>query len=275
MTYATLLVHLECGQANAGLLQVAGDLAQTLEAAVIGVAACRPIQLAYDDGYVSGELIEEDRKAIERELKQAEAEFRGALEGRSAKLEWRSKVMYAPLSDYLIHEARCADLIVTGVGTASMLTAARRADTGDLVMQAGRPVLVVPAAARGLQLRRVVLAWKDTREARRAASDALPLLERAAQVTIVEVAAADELEAVRARLADVAGWLRRHGVAAEPLATLATGDDKLQLATIAREQRADVLVAGAYGHSRLREWVLGGVTRELLLRSDHCSLLSH
>jgi nucleotide-binding universal stress UspA family protein len=76
-------------------------------------------------------------------------------------------------------------------------------------------------------------------------------------------------------LEEVAGWLGRHGVKAEGRASLSTGEDADRLYAIAKEQGADVVVAGAYGHSRLREWVLGGVTRDLLLRADICALVSH
>ena len=74
---------------------------------------------------------------------------------------------------------------------------------------------------------------------------------------------------------DVVGWLERHGVVAETLACRSIGEDATRLNDIAQEQNADLIVAGAYGHSRLREWVLGGVTCDLLLRADRCSLVSH
>ena len=70
-------------------------------------------------------------------------------------------------------------------------------------------------------------------------------------------------------------WLRWHDVVAEPLVLASNGDDVGVLNAIAQELAADLIVAGAYGHSRLREWVLGGVTRDLLLRANRCSLVSH
>ncbi len=76
-------------------------------------------------------------------------------------------------------------------------------------------------------------------------------------------------------LEDVAGWLKRHRVAAEIIASASTGNDPARLQAIAREQNADLVVAGAYGHSRLRELVLGGVTKDMLLRSGRCTFLSH
>ena len=275
MSYSVLMVHLELGHPNAGLLRIAGDLAERFHAGVIGIAACQPMNLAYGEGYVSGELLEQDREEIEREISQAEGEFRSALHKRAAALEWRSLVMFAPLSDYLAREARSADLIITCVTSGSLLNASRSLNTGDLVMRVGRPVFIVPAAAEKLKLERVVVGWKETREARRAICDALPLLKEANQVAVVEIAAEAELAAARAHLEDVTGWLKRHGVVAKSLAVPSTGDDATRLDAIAKEQGADVIVAGAYGHSRLREWVLGGVTRDLLLQADRCSLVSH
>jgi nucleotide-binding universal stress UspA family protein len=276
VTYATLMVHLDLGHSNAGLLQATGDLAERFRADVIGVAGCEPIQVIYSDGNVPGDVIERDHKQIESEIKEAEARFRGALESRVRSLEWRSRVVIASLSDYVAREARSADLIITGADRGgSLFDTSRCANTSDLVMRVGRPVLVVPAAAHTLNPVRVVVGWKETRETRRAIFDALPILKRAAHVVIVEIAADAELAAARTRLEDVISWLKRHGVVSEPIALRSTGDDAERLDGVAQEQGADLVVAGAYGHSRLREWVLGGVTRDLLLCSDRCSLLSH
>ena len=85
-------------------------------------------------------------------------------------------------------------------------------------MQCGRPVLIVPPAPAGASLDHVMVAWRDTREARRAAMDALPLLRRATQVTIVEIAAQEDMPSATRRLEEVARWLAGHGIAAEVIA---------------------------------------------------------
>ncbi|WP_394787147.1 universal stress protein [Rhodoferax sp.] len=275
MSYATLMVHLELGRSNAELLQVTLNLAQRFRSGVVGIAACQPMQLVYGDGYVYGELIEENRLEIAKEMAQAEAEFRSVLQSQAPWVEWRSTTGYVSLSDYLASEARSADLFITSVAKSELFDPSRTVDTGDLIMQIGRPVLVVPPSAEQAQLNRVVIGWKDTRETRRAVYDALPLLKHATDVRVVELAAQSDLADARARLADVVAWLHRHGVVAESLAPLATGDDAAQLSAIAWEYEADLVVAGAYGHSRLREWALGGVTRSLLLQTGRCALVSH
>ncbi len=284
MTYATLMVHLELGTANTQLLQITGDLARRFKASVIGIAARQPLQMVYGDGYVSGDFYEQDEISMVKELQAAEAEFRAALHHSAPTIEWRCARPYGNLADYLVAEARSADLIVTGVAHGDLFDASRSVNTGDLIMQAGRPVLTVPialpagAANPKLNLKRVLVAWKDTREARRAVADALPLLRKAEAVSVVEIADAADLDAAQKRVTDVAHWLKRHHIEAQGTAhasNVSTGNDAMALHALSQDAGADVIVAGAYGHSRLREWVLGGVTRDLLLSANRCSFVSH
>lgn len=276
MTYRTLMAHLELGRSNANLLAIAGELAQRFDAGVIGIGICQPMQIIYSEGYVPADLIVEDREQREKEVATAEAEFRKTLQGRVGRLEWRSAVTPDPLADYLAREARSADLIITGVDhNVSVFDHSRHVAIGDVVMHVGRPILVVPAAASEVNFDSVMVGWKDTRETRRAIADALPFLQKAARTAVVEIVAEPELEAARERLGDVVRWLGLHGVTAEPIARKSTGEDAHQLHAVALERKAGVIVAGAYGHSRVREWVLGGVTRDLLLRAGRCALVSH
>jgi nucleotide-binding universal stress UspA family protein len=269
----TLLVNLETGQSNAGLLQVASSLADRLGATVIGAAARQPMQFDVSGTcYMSPDIINEARAETDAELSSAEAEFRGAFHG--ADVEWRSTVSYASPSDYIVDQARRADLLITGMPPREAADPTRAA-AGDLVMQCGRPVLVVPQAPVTPSLARVMVAWKDRREARRATLDALPLLKRATHVTVVEIAADEDMAAARQRLADISRWLAGHGITAEVIAAVSSGDDAAQLESIAGNSGANLIVAGAYGHSRLREWAFGGVTRTLLQRGDRCAMLSH
>ena len=276
MTYTTLMVHLELGRPNAGLLAIARDLAERLHAGVIGIAACQPTPIGYGEGYdLSGELVQAERDELERELKVAEAEFRMGLEDKATSVEWRSTVTFGALSGYVAEEARSADLILTRLSTPDLLDRTRAVSTGSLVMQAGRPVLVAPDEISSLKLDQILVAWKDTREARRAVADALPLLQKAAKVMVVEIASEADHAAAQIHVEQVAAWLQRHGVAAVAMASLVVGDDAARLSELALEHDADLIVAGAYGHTRLQEWAFGGVTRDLLTRKDRCVLLSH
>ncbi len=265
------MVNLDPGQVNAAVLAVAGDLSERFQARVIGIAAGQMVTSIYADGYVAGSLIDQSRGELERLLESAETEFRHALHNRAGSIEWRSAVTFGSPASYVAGEARSADLLVTGAGKGPL----RSVNIADLVMQAGRPVLAVPAGTAALNTGRVMLAWKDTREARRAAFDALPLLKLAEKVIIVEIGADDERADAERRTSDVVAWLGRHGIAAAATVSASEGSDQQRLQQIAQEQKAGLVVAGAYGHSRMREWIIGGVTRALLDDPDRCSLLSH
>jgi nucleotide-binding universal stress UspA family protein len=280
-TPASLMVSLVAGTPNAALLKLTADLAGRLKVArVIGISARQPIQIyGSPDMYVPAELVNWDREQIDSELKAAEKDFRSALEGKVAAIEWRSTVVtYGSTADYLAEQTRAADLLVTGAQEGgALLDRSRYVNIADLVLRAGRPVLVAAATQDRLDLRTVVVGWKDTREARRAAQDALPLLRLAERIIVVEIAATDGLADARTRTEDVAGWLTRHGVAASARAVVATTSEGVQLRNMASDLELDagLVVGGAYGHTRLREWVLGGVTRDFLLQPARCSLVSH
>jgi len=276
MTYSTLMAHLDLRPSNEGLLRLAADLAGRCKARVIGIAACQPMAVAYGDGYMSADVIDQDRAEREREINQAKAGFHATLQGKVAGLEWRSTISYMSLTNYVVEQARAADLLITGPNrTASSLDSSRLVDLGDLVMRAGRPVLIVPPGVDRLNLESVVIGWKDSRETRRAVVDALPFLKLAGRVLVVEIAAQEDIADARGRVKDVAGWLGQHGVTAEALAAPANGGDAAKFNAIVQEHDAGLMVAGAYGHNRLREWVLGGVTRNVLLNPDRCALVSH
>ncbi len=276
MTYPTIMVCLRLERSNAGLLRLAGGLAERFRARVIGITTRQPTPFIYSDTYVPAELIEQDRQEIRKSVGMAEEEFRGALADRADKLEFRSMLMFGPLADYVADEARSADLLLIDADAeGAAFDPLVDVDIGDLAMRAGRPLLVAPSGVDALRLKHALVGWNDTRETRRAVVDALPLLEAARQVTVVEIAAEDEIAEAKARLEDVLGWLERHRVSAQSIAAPPTGDDAGQLKAIAREHGADLIVAGAYGHARLREWAFGGVTRELLRHAGVCSLVSH
>lgn len=271
MTYATVMVNLDPGQVNTAVLQVAGDISERLHARVIGIAAGQLITSIYADGYVAGSLINQDRGDLEALVAATETEFRHALHNRAGTIEWRSAVTFASPAMYVAGEARSADLVITSAGTRSD----RSVNTGDLVMQAGRPVLAVPAGTAGLNPERVMIAWKDTREARRAVLDGLPLLKLAKAVFVVEIANADDTKDAEQRTGDVVAWLERHGITADAIVAKSAGTDHHRLHELAAELKAGLIIAGAYGHSRVREWIIGGVTRALLDDTASCSLLSH
>ena len=275
MDYKTVMVSLALDRSNDACLAVAGDLAERFEARVVGIAASdiRP-SLYFAEGGSAREVLDEEATAIRKRLSELEAEFRTSVSKRAKSVEWRS-ALTLPIP-YVMQHARAADILVVGARPEVIVDPLVAMDPSDLVMQAGRPLVVVPPAVQWLDLRSVLVAWKDAREARRAVFDALPILAAAKDVTVVEIPEqhterADALSHVE----DVAAWLRVHGVAANTVVSEnSAGTVAEQLDRIAANVGAGVVIAGAYGHSRFREWILGGVTRHLASESGRCALLS-
>ncbi len=276
MTFKTIMVHMKLGQANSDLLPIASDMAKKFGARVIGIAACQPMPMAYSDGYAPAMFVDQDREEINRDIKVAETEFLAAFQGWTGGTEWRSATIFETVANYVSRESRSCDLIITSGNAIDPHENGRRERPGDIVMQAGRPVLVVPRSASTLNFDHMAVAWKNSREARRAVADALPLLGLAKHVTVLQIGHEDEQERVTAQLTEVCEWLKPHNIAAVPkFVALDQGDNSYQLNAAIEALGAGIVVAGAYGHSRLREWALGGVTRDLLLQADYCTMLSH
>jgi nucleotide-binding universal stress UspA family protein len=179
----------------------------------------------------------------------------------------------------IVQQARAADIVVVGEdGRDALGDPFMQANPSDLVTQTGRPLLVVPDTGSWLDLRSVLIAWKDTPEARRAIADALPMLRQAKEINVVEIIEDDvNRPAALSGVKDVVAWLSRHGVVAFEQVPGECGDAAGQLERIASQIGAGLIVAGAYGHSRLREWILGGVAKrqsvELLLAAVALNLL--
>ena len=273
MSYATLLTYVNADHVSKPLVSVAAGLADKFSAKLIGLSALAVIPPFVAEGVVIVDnATEADIALMEATLGEAGDTFRAAA-GTGRQTEWRSFVEYP--TETLISEARCTDLIVVERNKASW-DIHRAVDNGAAILGAGRPVLVIPTAAKPLVVDHVVVGWKDTREARRSVQDALPFLHEAKRVTIVELCENDQIEAARRRVGDVANYLARHRVKAEVRVEVqlrASGAD--QLVGLASDEGADLLVIGAYGHSRLNEWVFGGMTRDLLTASPICCLMSH
>jgi nucleotide-binding universal stress UspA family protein len=176
---------------------------------------------------------------------------------------------------FIATQARAADLVVVGRGgSGDASDPLLGVSPSDVVMTVGRPVLVVPPGMARLSAQRVVIAWKDSRESRRAVADALPLLRRATEVSVVEALEGEESrESAERRVRDVAAWLDAHSIPASAQVLTGRGGAAAELETAS--QGVDLIVAGAYGHSRLGEWIFGGVTRHLLKNSACPVFLSH
>jgi nucleotide-binding universal stress UspA family protein len=276
MTYKTVMVSLALGQPNDARLEVSAQLAERFGARVIGTGAAEfSPPLYFTEGEPAQRLIDQGWAAVKNRLKELEGEFRAAMQNRAVDVEWRCGEDFP--TRFIVQQARACDIIVVGeAARGGLADPFVQVNPSDLVLQVGRPLLLVPETCNWLDLRSVLVAWKDTAESRRAVSDALPLLRKSTEVTIVEIVE-DEVDraAALSRIEDVAAWLSRHDVRASQQVPGQCGDAATQLERVASDVGAGVVIAGAYGHSRLSEWILGGVTRRLINPSNRCSLLSH
>ncbi len=277
MDIKSIMVHLELEQPNEGLLALTAELAQRLSASqVTGIAGCQPVQLVYDEACVAGEIMAADREQIETELKQVEQRFRNSFSKKVKQLEWRCNITPRPLADYIASEARAADIVISGPDIGgSVFDHARQVKIADLIFKAGRPIMIVPKACNHLDLSHVMIGWKDTAECRRALAAALPLLKLAGRMSVVTIAPKEEKEQAAEQVDDVIQWLSRHGLKAAGEAHTLKGADTLCFSRLVQEEAPGLVVAGAYGHSRLREWILGGVTGDFLINPDRPVFLSH
>ena len=274
MSFRSLLVHAQPGEASKLRTEAAAALAIKLDALLIGLGAEAIPPIAAIDPYGFGTaqwtpLLYEQQT---RNLEAAHAAFTAQAKG--ARTEWRS-VGDLP-TPAMARVARAVDLVVTG-GPAGEGDIYTRVSTPELLISSGRPILVVPQHGGRLETRRIRVAWKDTREARRAVSDALSFMHMADEILIVALGDKEDQEALHAQAEDVAGMIARHSMARPRTHVAVAGADDVQAELLAQADRmdADLIVSGAYGHSRAYEWVLGGVTRHLLNASERFVFLSH
>lgn len=258
MSYRSILVNLDIDALSPEIVKLGIDLARRFDARLIVVSAADvpPPVVAAEGMVFEGELFQAERRQIEDRLQQLRLEVE-KLVGSTVEMEWRGAI--SSPTRFLMQNSRAADLIVT---TGRPADAFRGVDTASLALGAGRPILVAATDAEHMLARNILVAWKDTREARRAIVDALPLLKASTETAVVTIDREREREAQES-VNDVVSFLKRHGVPARGEVVADPGDGE-RLVEFARSAQADLIVSGAYGHSRLREWAFGGVTRTLL-----------
>ncbi|QKC99073.1 universal stress protein [Mesorhizobium sp. NZP2298] len=263
MSYKSILLNLGIDGSIEPLARVGIDLAKRFDAKLIGFCAADaplPVTMAPEGAAIAAELWDQSRTEIRQRLNDRHSKFDRLVAG-TVRAEWRDTVENPDHA--LARASLLADLVVTGASLgASTGDAYRMADPGSLVLRAGRPVLVAARGAASLPLGRVVVAWKDTREARRAVADAVPLMAMANEVTVVAIDR-NPGDWIGDGVKDVASFLAGHGIKAGT-EILKSDEEGNRLIDFLASVKADLIVSGAYGHSRLREWAFGGVTRSLL-----------
>jgi nucleotide-binding universal stress UspA family protein len=281
MAYKTVLVHCNDRSRIARVLAPATQIAAAFQAHLIGLSVTPPIVIIPTGmpGAPDTMVIDEHCKAYRKDNPEMKAAFEAAGRARNLAAEWREvDAESTSVAEVALQHARAADLVVAAQAEAKW-PGSERLDIADrLVLGSGRPVLIVPNEGPQRDVgERVLVAWNARREAARAVFDALPLLQRAKEVKVIWVNPQSEGELARdVPAADICTALARHGVKCE--ATQAVQPHTNVGRTLlmqAKDYGADLLVMGCYGHSRLREFVLGGASEYVLRHMTVPVLMSH
>ncbi len=280
MDWKTILVQLSNPRRTNVLLSVAGRIAERFNAHLIGFNVANALAHMPSAPMLLGpEDLAAFRSMNDEEAARLKADFDEATRGRAFVAEWRNveAATFDTASTTIAH-TRAADLVVASQADPEWELSGMFDAPERLALETGRPVLVVPYAGTFGEIgKRVVIAWSGKRESARAVFDAMPLLKGADAVTLLCVAgrgADGEPGAIPGT--EIASTLARHGVKVTIQKSIAdeisVADDILSRCA---DLSADLLVMGAYGHSRLREMVFGGVTRHIVRHMTVPTLLSH
>ena len=280
MPYKTILVYFAGEQRSETLMDVATAIANQNGAHVIGLYVVPAPRVMPAVGvHIPAELIESQRDWYRDEAKKIEARFEAKVTGDSVVREWRTVDAGDPITSRVVSmHARMADLVIAGQPDFDEDSADVQNLPADVLMDSGRPILVVPRAGRFDKVgSSVFLAWNGEREAARAAFDALPLLKQAGTVRVHWVNPEGENRGIDALPgAELAATMARHDVQVEVAHSIcddiSVGDEILSRLA---DHGCDLLVMGAYGHSRFSEMVFGGATRHILRHMTVPVLMSH
>ncbi len=278
MALKDILVHVDNTKNCATRLETVMALANECDAHVTGVYAYqRPVIPAFIQAQIGQGVLEEQARQLTGLREKAKADFNEIVRKAGVRGEWRA--VEGEAFEVLRLNARYSDLLVLGQYDPHDDANEGLDDLPDrLVLSCGRPVLMVPYAGRFTDItRRVMVAWDGSRLACRALNDALPLMERAKAVDVLSINPQDAAKGHHAFPgADICLHLARHGINAEAHHVVADDMDAGDmLLSRAADDGASMLVMGAYGHRRLRELVLGGVTHHILKHMTAPVLMAH
>ena len=280
MAYKTILVSLNEIARLTSLNAVAKRIGEAVQAHVSGLYVIPSVQFYPSVGLEAvPQVFEGHRTYFKDHSEEVRRSFSAAMESDGLSFDIAVSEAQSPLiADELVARGRAADLVIVSATNPDQATGVELDCVERVVMGVGRPVLVLPyKGADALDLGEVVIGWNGHREAARAAFDALPVLKLAGKVSVVYVDPQrdpDQRSAVPG--ADLAEALARHGVKAVAEGMTTEGIEAGQaLLRRANDSGAGLVVMGAYGHSRLREFVFGGATSHVLGHLDRPVLMSH
>ncbi|PWJ79441.1 nucleotide-binding universal stress UspA family protein [Pseudaminobacter salicylatoxidans] len=268
MPFKTIVAIIQSKDDAERVLDCAIPLTTRFQGHLIGVhAEALPVAYTSAVGFPDTEFLQATAEVNKERAEALQADFRRRIRDANVSYEWRSLECFSGDSAHSgIASARCADLAIAAQRNPHADSTAT-ADVDALLFESGRPVLIVPHAGPSLSsYRNVLIAWNGSREAARAAFDALPLLMEADHVEVFVIDPPEDAEYdSEASGEEIATALARHGVNINVAAETSNGrsiDQILQQRIAARG--ADLLVLGAYSHSWLRQLLFGGVTRTVL-----------
>jgi len=272
-----LVVNLSVGERPSPASDYAVSVAATFDAHLAGIAFLYdPIVPVSGAGYIPAEVIESQERDNQAATKAALDRFTAATDRAGVTAEPLTlSASFAGVGEQFGRIARRFDLSIVGQAEPEA-SAAEEMIAEAALFESGRPVIIVPYIQKApLKLDRIMLCWDGSRAATRAIADAMPLLDRAGRVEIVIIAnehgKLDEIEG-----ADMGAHLARHGLNVEVKRTVLGDIDVADvILSHAADAGSDFIVMGGYGHSRLREFVLGGVTRSIFRSMTAPVLMSH
>ena len=268
MAYKDLLVQVDDSKGCAARVEAAVELAIAHDAHLTGVSLLTdPAPSSFVQGYLPQDVLDMLQRQARERADAALGRFAEVAKRNQISFETRiDRVLYTAMAEALATNARYADLVILGQAGPDDADVPRYLPE-EVTLASGRPSLVIPYIGPGATLgQRVSVAWDASREAARAVNDALPILQRAQAVGVVTVNPREgPFGHGEQPGADIALHLARHGIKVEVQRVESRDVDvpNTILSHIA-DRSSDLLVMGAYGHSRLRELVLGGVTRTIL-----------
>lgn len=276
--YKTILVHVDASERSVARVEAAARLALSNEAHLVGTALTGLSAFMFPATMLDASMppivfpVEELRAAAERTL--------DAFDSRARAIGVQSlerRCLDDDVGASLCLQARYADLVVISQLRPGELAPYVQPDFPQYVaLNSPRPVLVLPADHAGDEIgKRVTVAWNGSAEAVHAIASALPLLRRAEQVNLLVILAADAADHGEQPGGDMALYLARQGVKVEVVVLLGDDNDGQQLMSFAADKGSDLIVMGAFGHSRLREFVMGGFTRTALRSSPVALWMAH
>lgn len=280
MTYRTILVSLNEINRLPQLVAAAASLGKTLNAHVSGLYVVPAVQVYPSVGFEAApQVFEGNRSYFKDNAPKVRAAFEEAMQREGLTFDVHVIDARTPLiADDVIAFGRSSNLILVSATNPEEVTGVERDFVEQVIMGAGRPVIILPAKGdAAVSLDKIVVGWDGGREAARAAFDSMPLLRAAREVRIVRADPQKDLT-LRGAIpgADIAETLARHGIKAETQGFPTDGYDAGQaLLRCADDWGAGLVVMGAYGHSRLTEFIFGGATRFVLSRQNRPVFMSH